>query len=208
MMDYDPKSNLRHWPFSLSRFGQNPYGENLYRIVFAPTRRYLVVGERAHWWPKYPECGDSWILERWRSAMEYHGSRASWDMLCSNLGPYPERGEYDIAHHFEIVQPDDCNLDKLIAWMEEGHKRNPRENTVALKAALEKDEADLSKVRQAMIGNSLPAFGSAPMSGPGGGRGTKTYPVMKSAEALGLPILPRPKKQTDQLSRSSLVSLS
>lgn len=141
--------------------------------------------------------------------MEYHGSKESWDILCSNLGPYPERGEYDIAHHFDVVQPDDCNLDKLISWMEEGHKRNPRENTAALKDALAKEESDLSKTRQAIIGNARPAFGMAPMSAPGGNRGTKTAPPIRfSAYELGLPIMPAPKKRNaEQLSRNTLVSI-
>lgn len=199
-MDYDPKANLRHHPTSMARFGQNPYGENLYRIVFAPSRRFLVVGERARWWPKYPECGDTWVMERWYSPMEYHGTREAWDEMCSNLGPYPERGEYDICHHFEFTGPDDCNLDKLISWIEEGRKRNPQENTNALKDAAAKEENDMRNARLDIIGNALPAFGSAPMVGHGGGRGTKTMPVLRSAQEAGLPTFSANRR--GQLSRS------
>ncbi len=38
-----------------------------------------------------------------------------------------------------------------------------------------------------MIRNRLPAFGSVPMIGRGGGRGSKTARTVRTAEELGLP---------------------
>lgn len=192
--NYDPKASLRHWPAPMARFGKNPYGENLYRIVFAPSRRMIAYGtwadgsRKARYIPKYPEIGDQWILERWMTPYEYTGrTPEQWKQTLTVLGPYPDRGEYEVSHVFEACGPTDANLTKLISWIEEGRKRSWWENRTACQADSEADEKERKNLREAIIRDSLPAFGTAPLSGYGGGRGTKTAPILKSAEELGLP---------------------
>lgn len=204
----------------MARFGSNPHGDNLYRIVFAPSRKYLVYGEwpdgsrNATWLPKYPEVGDSWILERWLTAFEYaRCTPEEWNRDLTVLGPYPDRGEYEICHRFNLVGPGDESVDKVIALIEQSHKQTRRngamfdnpENTVACRQIQDELQADTSRQMQDRIGNVLPAFGNAPLSGYGGGRGTKTFPVELSAYEAGLPVMPR-SGRNKQISRSTLVA--
>jgi len=116
----------------MARFGQNPYGDNLYRIVFAPSRRYLVYGEwpngerKATWLPKYPEVGDSWVLERWLTPFEYaRCTPEEWNRELTVLGPYPDRGEYEICHKFNRVVPQDENITKLVELIEASPPDSP-----------------------------------------------------------------------------------
>src|SRR4249920_2040494 len=105
MEHYDPKSSLRFWPLEkMSRFGQNPFGENKWRIVWAPSRRSLVhgAGMKPQWIVTHQHAGNAWILEKWLSAYEFTKCTAEvWNMSLTLLGPYPSRGEYELAHLFQ-----------------------------------------------------------------------------------------------------------
>lgn len=200
-MSYDPKANLQHWPMALSRFGANPYGENLYRCVWAPSRRHIVYGEwpngerKASWIQKYPEVGNMWVLERWMTPFEYTKmTPEKWNLEMTLLGPYPDRGEYEIAHVFEACLPSDANIEKLISWIEEGRKRTFWETLAHNKEAADKEEESMSEQRKSFIRECLPAFGTAALVGYGGTRGTKTAPILKTAEELGLPTTPNALK--------------
>jgi hypothetical protein len=186
---------LQHFPISLNRFGKTPYNENLYRIVFAPSRFHLIHGlwadgaNGARLVPRYRAVGDAWILERWLSADEYAKcSRQKWERDLLILGPWPERGEYDLCHVFEACGPVDANLDKLIMWIEEGRKRSFQDNRDACGAEYEQEDKDIRNTQDATIRNLLPAFGTSPMVGFGGGRGTKGDAIVKSANELKLPM--------------------
>lgn len=193
MLEYDPLTSLRHWPLPMARFGLNPYGGNLYRIVFAPSRRRLICGEwsdgstKAQWMRAYPDMGNIWIMEKWCSAEEFGGTKKRWDLECQSLGPWPDRGEYEICHSFETSTPDDAALEKLICWIEMGRKTSFFETQTFIKRDVDREKRAVSDQQDAMIRNWLPAFGTAPMIGRGGGRGTKTMPILKSANELGLP---------------------
>lgn len=216
-----PKEHLRHHPTPMARYGQNQYGDNLYRIVFAPSRRYLVYGEwpngdrKATWLPKYPEVGDSWILERWLTPFEYARCTAEqWNQELTVLGPYPDRGEYEICHKFSLAVPQDENITKLVEQIEMSHKSTRRngnvfdnpENTVACRQIQEEKDAAISAEMQARIENLFPAYGGVPMAGYGGSRGTKTFPVELSAYEAGLPVMPKPAERGKHISRSTLVA--
>jgi hypothetical protein len=89
---------------SLRSFGSNPYGDHLWRVVWGPSRRYLVGGawqdhhgeipsdseiiaKSGHdssfvrevleyrWVPKYPEA---WVLEKWLTPIQYAGTPEQW----------------------------------------------------------------------------------------------------------------------------------
>jgi len=195
MLTYDPVAGLRHYPISMARFGQNPYGENLYRIVFSASRRHLVCGEwpdgsnKAAYVRRYPAVGDQWIMERWLPAAEYAKmSREQWDREMLILGPYPERGEYEICHVFETCSIEDSNLEKLVAWIEMGRKTSFFETQTFHREDAAREKKAIGDQQEAMIKNWLPAFGTAPISGYGGGRSMKSAPIMKTAEELGLPM--------------------
>ena len=169
---------------TMARFGKNPFGENLWRIVWAPSRRTLAIdplGEHSHV-RIYRQIGERWVLERWITAWEFcQCSERAWNEGPGRvLGPYPARGMYQHAFTFDVpVQ--DCNLDKLIAWIEAGRMRSWQDHLDACKSEYEREEKDASNTRQAIIRNALPAFGTAPVTGYGGGSGTKTKELPLSA---------------------------
>lgn len=173
----------------MARFGQNPFGENKWRIVHAPSRRSLVHGHgyKPQWLPTYPQAGNHWVLEKWLSAHDFTKCDAeTWNMSLTLLGPYPSRGEYELAHVFDPYPQGEVG--KLIQMIEAGRERySAYENSVSLRAEAEKEELAGKRYREAVIRNALPAFGAAPMSGPGGGRGTKTFDLPLTAQQAGLP---------------------
>lgn len=180
------------------RFGLNPYGQPLYRIVFAPSRRNLVGGvdgQEYRWVPTYRLLGDVWVMERWVDPFEFSQmSREQWDREMVILGPYPDRGEYTHAHTFETGTPDDASLEKLVMWIEEGRKRPYVEKLLAIKEAYEKEDLAVASEKDAIIQDAMSAWLDTPFESmaPGAksgitGRGSKTAKLMKTAEELGLP---------------------
>ncbi len=216
-----PKELLRQRP--LPQFGSNPYFETLYRVVFAPTRLAIVSGlwntgeTKTQWCPKYPQVGEKWVLERWLTPFEYaRCTPEEWkdNPVLAVLGPYPERGEYELCHVFSRVTPDDENIESVIAVIEMGHKNTRRigtmfdnpENTAACHQIQADKDAAIAAEMQDRIQNLFPAYGGVPMAGYGGGRGTKTFPVKLSAYEAGLPVMPKPTERGKHISRSTLVA--
>jgi len=191
MLTYDPVSDLRHYPIAMSRFGLNPQGAPLYRIVFSPSRRYLVVGDVAEWRVLHKNLGPVWIMERWLPAELFAKcTRDEWirDMLV--LGPWPESGEYELCHVFDTAPPADASIETLITWIEAG-RNIPFRDTLQFQREDAKRELLSTRAKaEDMIRNLLPSFGVNPMVGFKGGRGTKTAPLLRSAEELGLPTRP------------------
>lgn len=197
---YDPVSSLRHYPISLERFGKNPHGQPMFRIVFAPSRRHLVCGQ----WPDGANCArwvekyflgrerserDVWIMERWISAEEFTGGKtpAQWnsDPNANILGPYPDRGEYEICHEFAFGTPTDASLDRLIPAIMRRHRMY--DQMLAIRDEADREKKAIDSQKDSMIRDWLPAFGTRPFSGYGGGRSQKSAPVIRTAEELGLP---------------------
>lgn len=189
MLEYDPTTNLRHWPAPMARFGTNPYGDPLYRIIFAPSRRNLAGDESGfRWIPTYRRLGDVWVLERWHSPEQFcRMSRERWDREMLILGPYPDRGEYAHVHTFFPVLPDHCNLDKLITWIEAGQKTSYQDNHDAIREHYDHETKARQSTVEAMTRDLYPAFGATAMSSAKVSRGTKHLPNLKSANELGLP---------------------
>lgn len=186
--------NLQLYPMSMERFGNNPYGDPMWRIVFSDSRRFIVSGT----WPDgatyaseeslYPQHPQTWILERWLPAAEFAGClKEAWDRTYPMLGPYPERGDYNLCHAFEVVGPADSNLDKLIMWIEEGRKRSFQEIKDGCQAAIDNEKKATRSTQEAMIRDSLSAHLDFPMVGPHGARGTKTRNFNLTPRDIGLP---------------------
>jgi hypothetical protein len=99
--------------------GLNIYGEPFYRAVWSNNRFAWCAGKwedrdtegylvrevlAARLVPKYP-VRDRWIIEQWLPAEKY-GSRENWwrdtrewgeEGNLPQLGPYPSRGDYELA---------------------------------------------------------------------------------------------------------------
>ncbi len=205
MLAYDPLANLQHYPTAVRRFGLNPFGEPEFRIVFAPSRRYLVCGEwpdgsnRAQWVVKHKNLGNVWIMERWVSAEQYAGcSPDNWNAGGGLiLGPYPARGEYELCWTFDTGVPDGANLDDLVDRVKKRFRLS--ELRTYHRDQTEKTVEDNRKTAEDMIRSKLPAFGGRVLASSRIARGTKTMPELRSAEELGLPTKPGlraiPKRQ-------------
>lgn len=203
MLDYDPKTNIRIYPLSMARFGQNPYGENLYRIVLGRSRR--ILGSKMDgvfkWVHAYgPEFDNQWILERWKSGFEItQMSPQAWNrsMQADVLGPYPDRGDYSRCEVQLSCSPVEANLVKLISWIEESRKRQmsasgPAENATALRDAYEAEKKAKFQKSYDVAYDACSSFLNNPFVSTSGSarsakRGTKTQDFGRTANDLGLP---------------------
>ena len=232
-LEDDPVTDLRHYPMPMGKYGKNPYGENLYRIVFASSRRRLIGGrwhvpcarcdgtgeeepyvrcdscgglgnsgyeDAYHWAPAYPDAvanRSPWILERWYTGMEFAGmSQIQWDLNMIDpvsgwliLGPYPSRGEYDLAFEFgPTLLIGSSDVDRIVGATERGRLRSYQDVHDFHSAEYAAQEKSTKAMVYDDFRNDRPAFGQAPISAlTGVSRGTKTVLPMRSAEELGLP---------------------
>jgi len=101
---------------SLRHFGITPYGESLFRVIWAPSRMRMIGGRHTvrdgkpqidrdvvanggrdnsvvrefvgyKWYPMYPRK-QSYILEKWLSPVEYGGTRENYEtqQRCAETG--------------------------------------------------------------------------------------------------------------------------
>jgi len=192
MIAYDPAGCLTLYPMSMTRFGTNPFGQDMYRIVNADSRRSIVFGQwnsagtpRAEYCKTYVGV-HGWILEKWIDAFTFAGPKIAWDDI---LGPYPDRGEYQMCGNTSF-DPEQTDIEKLIKLVNAGTKFSWAEKLAACRKNSDEIERQQRSLREAIILDCFPAFGHAAFSQLSTGRGgaTKTSPVLRSANELGLPI--------------------
>lgn len=89
------------WPGgSLVSFGKNPFGGNLWRVVWSESRTYMFRAEYADGFQGFRQIPlytgkKCYILERWMSAYQYSKcTEESWNLHHSDQGPYPSKGVY------------------------------------------------------------------------------------------------------------------
>lgn len=187
-------------PRSLRHYGETPFGDPLWRCVYAPSVKKLVGGKfpdgftgyRAR--PAYRHIGDYWVLEKWISAFDMtHMSESRYNetyqdpqtKLCA-AGPYPSRGVY---HYCETLSctPADTNFDILVALITKAKYNRPQDNMNALMKTMEaKDKADAAE-RFDRCKELMPAMGIRAANFGGHVKATKSAPMMRSANELGLP---------------------
>jgi hypothetical protein len=202
--EYDPVSGLQHYPVPMARFGQNLYGDNLYRIVLASTRLKLVGGcwpdgeFGYHWVPAYRGI-NGWILERWQMPL-----KSQWEAVVEPIsgwpvnGPYPARGEYYHAWTFDKGVDAD-NLDTLIGAIERGRNRSVQDLDDFNRTEYQAEDKETRRNAYDEIRDAFTAFGGRAFSSSRVARGIKTRDQLMTAEQAGLPIprpLVRPPKPT------------
>jgi hypothetical protein len=188
-------------PRSLRQYGENSWGEPLWRCVFAPSVKKIVggcfadgfLGYRAR--PAYRHIGAFWVLEKWISALELTGKTESqYNEVFKDAetglfptGPYPHRGVY---HYCETLScsPDNANFDKLIAWITKAKYNRPQDNARALMDTIEREEKADENNRLDWAKDKQSAFGIRAANLGGHVKKTKSAPMMKSANELGLPM--------------------
>jgi hypothetical protein len=183
----------------MSRFGVNPYGDPLFRIVYAPSVKLVVGGEFQDGFtgyrvrPAYRHIGSEWIIEKWISAQESTGqTEAAYNLEWKNpytglisTGPYPSRGQY---HYCETIKnPGDINAEVLTQLILKAKNNDPLANQRAMQATMEAEEKAADKERFDRCKELLPAFGVRAANLGGHVKATKSAPIMKSANELNLP---------------------
>lgn len=118
-----------HFPMSMGKYGLNPFGNPLWRIVFADSVRHLIGGKWADGREEYrlakfytgKGAKGKWVLESWISAYEHTGCTAQEYVIkfqapnCVTMiqnEPYPYEGTYVQRH---IFSGEVAGVDELIA---------------------------------------------------------------------------------------------
>ena len=189
------------YPLPMAKYGLSPTGVNLFRVVFAPSVKMLVggafgdgfVGYRPR--PAYRHLGAVWILEKWISGFdatqmdeETYNLRFKdpYTGLCIT-GPYPQRGTYFYCETFN-GSPGDANIEKLVSWINASKAVDPQKNQQAIVEKHAKKERDDASQRYDRIKELMPAYGIRAANLGGMVKATKTAPILKSANELGLPL--------------------
>lgn len=186
----------------MGRFGLNPYDQPAWRIVFAPSVRMLVGGQFSDGYvgyrsrPAYRNIKNKWVVEKWLSGFEHTKlSPIEYEVrfrdpltgLCLT-GPYPEKGAWNWCHTFDACDPVNENIDQLIALLQKAALNDPRANQRAILDSMAREEAAEDAQRYDRCKELLPAFGIRAANIGGSVKATKSAPLMKSANELGLPL--------------------
>jgi hypothetical protein len=189
---------------SLKHFGQTPFGQNLFRVVWAPTRLYLVGGrwtdrvegkitrtvDEYRWIQRYGEEQNGWVLEKWLSAKEYAGPKELWipDEVKGlyELGPYPSRGEYESCWTFPSYPQASYVEDKIRQLLYGKNHFNVADIRKAHRDVLEGKKLDSEAKLEDMIRDAIPAFPTRAMSGfP-----YRSAPIDKKISTNNIPHMP------------------
>jgi hypothetical protein len=196
---YDPKTSLIHYSHPMSRYGLNPYGDPMYRIVLNGSRRNMLGGIDGktgvvgyHWAVTYDRIPmNSWILEKWLSPSEFTDlSKEQWDLEYRDpvtglllLGPFPDRGDYQLVISIAPEDIVDFNIEKLIQWQQMGRDHTLGERIDALARQYAAEEKAKDEILEGTLREKLPAFGVRPIFSSKVRRGSER------AEGRELPIL-------------------
>lgn len=199
--------NPQAYPVDMSRFGKNPYGENLFRIVYAPSVKKLIFGTNskgetgAHLSMAYRHLGPNFILEKWISGKqatlmtpqeyENYGPRCPQSGMLLE-GPYPSKGLYDHCWTFDTDTMQggiDGAIDKIVGLVRNGEKRSYSEIKAANKELDAKEEKRAADERFLRVRETESCFGIRPASLPGGPRvgNLKSLRNPITADKTGLP---------------------
>ncbi len=191
----------QHFPRDMARFGLNPYGKPIFRIVFAPSVRKLVGGAFADGFvgyksrPMYRGLGNKWVVEKWISAYahtkmtpeQYEQTYRDPYTGLVLTGPYPDQGAYNWCHTFDGCDPVNENIDQLIGLLKKAELNDVRDNQRAMLDSMAKEDAWDNAQRYDQAKELLPVAGIRAANIGGMVKKTKSAPLMKSANELGLP---------------------
>jgi hypothetical protein len=167
------------WPMDMARFGKNPEGGNLYRVVFAPSVKKLVFGEFSDGYvgakvrPMYRELGNTWILEKWLSGFEdtkltpaeyeRYGPRDPQSNMLIN-GPYPYKGTYNFCWDFKSDSPSLGEVEKAIGLIRKGEGKSVSEIRAQNREIDHKQEEQAKAERFMRVREKEPLYGVRPAS--------------------------------------------
>lgn len=139
---------------AMAGYGENLFGQPIYRLVFSDSRTDLLGGK----WPdgaceyrevpRYPGIRGQWIMEKWVSAEEYAGTREMYELQqfdadsgLYTCGPYPHRGEYTFCHQF-IGQPTEMQVGWAVYNNKISRDLTPGQRKEGIMTPLEKQQKE------------------------------------------------------------------
>lgn len=139
----------------LSRFGNNPYGQSIFRVVWGPSRMEVLGGLWGDGSREYRRVSryhqECYVLEKWVPARLY-GTPTSWNESQADewgflgSGPYPEHGDYETSHIFQLdgeyVHPTPELLYLIAEAIDRGKLWSLSDKRIALRDAKERKEAE------------------------------------------------------------------
>src|ERR1700730_15861935 len=150
-----------YWCEPLLRpFGQTPWGENIFRVVWAPRRLQMYGGFRGDnglfeygWVRRYGKL-KAWVFERWLPTRHF-GSPQLWAAQTANgegylsAGPYPQYGLFVCGYMF--ANPDHSYLpilpDLVLLTAQGIHTGRVKKNWEIRGAVLSEEQAKEQAIR-------------------------------------------------------------
>lgn len=167
-----------HYPVSMARFGANPFGEPLFRLVYAPSVKKMIFGTNskgetgAHVRPAYRHLGEKWILEKWISGQqatkmtpaeyENYGPRDPQSGMLLE-GPYPSCGIYNHCWTFDadtLQGGIEGAVEKIIGLINKGSQRSLSEIQAGNRELDAKEEKRAADERFLRVRETEPLFGA------------------------------------------------
>lgn len=191
-----PKPIQMHPLCKMDGFGQNRLGDNMYRVVYAPSRLKMVGGAwpdgRAEYrfLPLYQ--AKAWILERWLTPMEFCGMGPDrWNLEFRDpqtglllQGPYPDRGEYEMCWDFAGSEPTQGFVSRIIGMIKAGRLKSYSEHLVANRDHAEYEEKQRDNRVDSIVRDALPSFRGQVFVGAHGARSFKGQKISQKANDL------------------------
>jgi hypothetical protein len=143
---------------ALSAFGNNPYAEPNYRLIWSERKQIYFAGEVAEEYLYLPH--PCWVLEVWTPPDKDAGRPEDWNEFQKFfMGEYPRHGTYNYSKHFpEDWEPSEEHVRLLAKGVEESKHLDMETRKAAIREAKEVERnARLKNVAEEIVDS----FGSA-----------------------------------------------
>lgn len=155
----DGKSTPEYIDNILGTFGQNPFSEPMYRLLWSERKFIWFCGEEI---PEYTYLDPCWILETWLSAEKAAGPRSQWNEIIEQMnGEYPSRGLYFFSMNFaQDWTPSEENVRILSKGIEASKHLPIEQRAAAIRESLE----ETARLKREEVANEIvESFDSAAM---------------------------------------------
>lgn len=133
---------------TLNTFGENPYREPKYRLIWSQRKQIFFAGEIVREYDYLEPC---WILETWVSPEKDAGDLALWSPMQEALmGPYPRQGTYNFVQQFSVADEESLRL--YCVGLEKSKDLTHKERKDAIKDGLEaKEQKSIETTAEAIV---------------------------------------------------------
>jgi hypothetical protein len=187
---------IQHFPTDMKRYGLNPYGEPIWRVVWGESVFYQAgtPGGDLQWLPTYGI--PVWVLEKWLPAEKFAGTRQQWELderaSGIRLGTYPSQGEYATSFLFmegaKPYEPTAGAIEKVINLIRAGESLSFIQKRAALQAEVDRKREAQEKRGIEIYKESQGPFGHNPVAGIPSKKRPEDMRLDIAAEDLNLPV--------------------